>query len=161
MFHLKRKTQAAQIRRPGHQRPGGGFLGNRHHPGKFRVGDVVELPQELDRLQVFAAAILVGDPFALFARVIQVKHRGHGIDPQPVDVKAVAPEERVGREEIADFMPAVIENQRAPILVGAFARIFVLVQRGAIEIGQRPIVAREMRRAPNRRSRQCPPRAGR
>ena len=65
-------------------------------PGKFRVRDVVEFFQKFNRLEVFAPAELVGDPLARLARVIEVKHRGHGIHAQAVDVEPVAPEQRVG-----------------------------------------------------------------
>ena len=51
-------------------------------------------------------------------------------------------------EEIVDLVAAEIENQRAPILMRALARVFVLVQRRAIEPRQRPVVARKMRRHP-------------
>ena len=81
-------------------------------------------------------------------RIIQVEHRGHGVHPQAVHVEAVAPEQRVGQQEIHHLVPAVVEDQRAPILVRPFARVFVLVERGAVEAGQRPVVAREMRRHP-------------
>ena len=60
----------------------------------------------------------------------------------------VEPEERVGDEEIAHFIAAEIENERAPILVLALARIHVLVKIGAVEFGQPMRVLREMRRHP-------------
>ncbi len=63
-------------------------------------------------------------------------------------MEAVAPEQGVGQQEIDDLVPAVVEDQRAPVLVRAFARVCVLVKRGAVEPGQRPVVAREMRRHP-------------
>ena len=60
----------------------------------------------------------------------------------------VEPEERVRDQEIADFVAAEIENERAPILMLALARIHVLVEIGAVELGQRVRVFREMRRHP-------------
>ena len=106
--------------------------------------EVVELADELDGLQVLAPAILVGNPLARAPRIIEVEHRGHRIDPQAVDVKAVAPEQRVGQQEVDDLVPAIVENQGAPILVRPFARVFMLVEGGAVEAGKRPVVAREM-----------------
>ena len=117
-------------------------------PGKLRVGDVIEFFQKLDGLEIFASAELVGNPFALLARVIEIKHGGHGVHAQAVNVKAVAPEQRVGDEEIAHLVAAVIENERAPVLMRALARVFVLVQGGAVEVRQRPVIARKMRRHP-------------
>ena len=60
----------------------------------------------------------------------------------------VTPEQRVGREKIAHLVPSIIENQGAPILVRALARVLVLVKRRAIEMRQRPIVPWKMRRHP-------------
>ena len=45
-------------------------------------------------------------------------------------------------------MPAIIENERAPILMRPFARVFMLVKRCAVETRERPVVARKMRRHP-------------
>src|SRR5262249_24561408 len=56
--------------------------------------------------------------------------------------------ERVGDEEILHFVAAKIEDERAPILMLAFARIFMFVEGGAVEAGERPIVAWKMRRDP-------------
>ena len=117
-------------------------------PGNSVCVEVVEFFQEFNRLQMLAAAKLVGNPFAFLPRIIEVKHRSHRVHPQSVNVKAVEPEQRVGDEEIGNFMPAKIENQRAPILMRAFARVFVLEKRGAVEFRQRPVIARKMRRHP-------------
>src|SRR5436309_2573421 len=108
------------------------------------MGDVIELAQEVDGLEVFTAAILVGNPFAVPPRIIEIEHRGDGVHAEAVDMKTLAPEKRVGQEENADLMPAIIENEGAPILVRAFAGVFVLEKRGAVEAGESPIVAREV-----------------
>ncbi len=69
------------------------FLGDGHDAGMGAIELGVHLLQEVDRLQVFAPALLVGYPLALLARVIEVEHRGHRIDPQPVDVIFFRPEQ--------------------------------------------------------------------
>ncbi len=158
---LEGKTEPAEIRRARDLRPGGGFLGDGHDAGKFRVRDVVEFFQEFDGLQIFAAAKLVRDPFAFLARIIEVKHRGDGVHAQAVNVKTLAPEERVGDEKIGNFVPAIIEDQRAPILMRALARVFVLVKRRAVELAPAPIHRAENAPAPSPRSRRCRPRAAR
>ena len=61
----------------------------------------------------------------------------------------VEPEEGVRGQEIAHFVAAEVEDQRAPILVLALARIGVLVEIGAVELRQAVRVLRKMRRAPN------------
>ena len=63
-------------------------------------------------------------------------------------MEALAPEQRVCDEEIDDLVPAIIEDKRPPILVRAFARIFMLVKGRAIEPRQRPVIPRKMRRHP-------------
>ena len=101
-----------------------------------------------DGVEVLVAAVLVGHPLALVARVVEVEHRGHGVDADAVGVVLVEPEQRVGDEEVAHLVAAVVEDQRAPVRVRAAARVGVLVQRGAVEAGEREVVAREVRRHP-------------
>ena len=116
--------------------------------GIFGLHQMIKLFQEFHRFQVLPAAVFVGQPLAGLARIIQVEHGSDGIHAQAVNMKSVAPEKGVGQEEIADLVTAVIENQRAPILVRAFARVFVLVESGAVEARQGPVVPRKMRRDP-------------
>ncbi|OIQ79884.1 hypothetical protein GALL_383660 [mine drainage metagenome] len=108
----------------------------------------VEFLEEINRFQVFAAAELVGQPFAVLARVIEINHGSHRIHAQAVDVELADPEMRVGEQEIAYFIAAVVEDQRAPVLMFAQARILVFVQGRAVEARQRPAVLGEMRRHP-------------
>ena len=68
-----------------------------------------------DRLEVLAAAVHVGHPLALLARVVEVEHRRHGVDPQPVDVELLEPVQRVGDQEVAHLRVAEVEDQRAPV----------------------------------------------
>lgn len=63
-------------------------------------------------------------------------------------MKAFTPEDGIGGEEIFHLMPAEIENERAPVLVRTLARVLMLVKRCAVEAGERPFVARKMRRHP-------------
>jgi hypothetical protein len=58
------------------------------------------------------------------------------------------PVERVREQEVADLAAAVVEDERAPIGMLAAARVFVLVQRGAVETPQREVVARKVRGHP-------------
>ena len=53
---------------------------------------------------------------------------------------AVAPTQGVGDEEVGHLIPTEVKDQRAPVLVLALARIFVLIKSRSIEAGQRPIV---------------------
>ena len=53
-----------------------------------------------------------------------------------------------GEQEALHFVAAIVENVRAPVLVETHTRVFVLVQGGAVEFGQRPGILREVRRHP-------------
>ena len=117
----------------------------------------VEAAQEIDGLQVLVAAVLVRNPLAGLARVVEVQHGGHGIHAQAVDVILLQPEQRVRDQERAHFVAAVVEDQRAPVAMLALARVGVLVERGAVEEDQAVRVLRESAPAPSRRSRRCPP----
>ena len=110
--------------------------------------DLVELLEERDGVEVLVAAELVGHPLARLARVVEVEHRGDGVDADAVRVVLAQPVQRVGDEEVAHLVAAVVEDQRAPVGVRAAARVGVLVERGAVEAGEREVVAREVRRHP-------------
>ncbi len=47
---------------------------------------LVEAPDEGDGIEVFAAAIAIGDPLARLAREVEIEHRRDGIDAQAIDV---------------------------------------------------------------------------
>ncbi len=69
----------------------------------------------------------------MFARVVQIQHGRHGIDAQAVDVEFAQPVERVRQQEIAHFIAAEVEDERAPFAMLALARVGVFVERGAVE----------------------------
>ena len=130
---LEVEAQAARVGRPRHGRPGGRLLGRHQHARLGAVGHLVELAQEADRLEVLAAAVLVGQPLAGRPRVVAVEHRGHGVHAQPVGVVLAQPVEGARHEEVAHLVAAVVEDQRAPVGVRAAARVRVLVERRAVE----------------------------
>ena len=136
------------MHRPRHARPRGGLLGEHRDAGALRADEHVQLLQELDRLEVLAAAVLVRHPLPLLARVIEVQHRRHRVHPQAVDVELLDPVERVREQERSHLVPAVVEDQRAPVLMLALAGIGVLVGGGAVEPRQAMLVLREVARDP-------------
>ena len=86
MFHLKPKPSPPESvgrETPGHAVDSSATGDHARHLG---VEDLVELPQEGDRLEVLAPAVLVGHPLAGRARVVAVEHRGDGVDAEAVDV---------------------------------------------------------------------------
>src|SRR5436305_10811281 len=104
--------------------------------------EMVELPQEFNGFKILPPAKLIWDPLPFFARVIEIKHRGHGINPQAVDVKSIAPEQGVCGQKVADFMPSKVENQRAPILMRSLTRVLMFIQTRAVKFCQRPLITR-------------------
>ena len=102
----------------------------------FAMAELVEPLDEVDRLEVLVAAEDVGDPLAGFARVVEVEHRGDGIDAQAVEVVAIEPEERIAEQEVADLGPAVVEDLGAPVAVLAEPGVGMLVEMRAVEVAQ-------------------------
>jgi len=145
---LQTEAQTARVGGPRNLRPGGGFLGNGLHIRVLAINRFLEAAQRIHGFQVFASAILVGNPFARFARVVQAKHGSHAIDAQPVHVILLQPKEGAAQQETADFVAAVIEEGTGPLRVEPFARVRRLIEVSAVETGQPVAVGREMRRHP-------------
>ncbi len=120
------------MHRSRHRRPRRGFLGHHQHAGMVFGDHGVQLAQEFDRLQILAAAVAIGHPLPRRARVVEIEHRRHRIHAQSVHVVLVQPEQRVGEEEVPHFVPAVVENQGAPLAVLTLAGIGMFVERGAV-----------------------------
>ncbi len=123
---------SATVKAPGHSTP---------------MTSLVRL-QQRDRFEVLAPALCVGDPLAGVARVVAVEHRGHRIDAQAIDAELLDPVERAADEEVLHLVAAEVVDQRVPVLVEAFARVGVFVQRGAVELRQAVRVGRKVRGHP-------------
>ena len=145
---LQAEAQAAVLGGGGDARPRRGLLGGHDDAGVLAVGGGGGLLQEADGLQVLAAAELVGMPLAVLARVVQVEHGGHGVDAQTVGVELLEPVQGVGDQEVAHLVASEVEHVGAPVGVLAALRVGVLVQGGAVEAGQGPLVLGEVGRHP-------------
>ena len=145
---LEAEAQAAGMNRMRDLRPGGGFLGDGDDAGMAAVDFLVHRLQEADRIEVFVAAILVRHPFAMLARIVEVEHRGDGIDAQAVEMEFLGPVERIVDEVGKHLGAAEIVDRGVPVGMEALARILMLVKRGAVEPAQAVGVGREMRRHP-------------
>ena len=145
---LEAEAQAALGGGLGDALPRGRLLGDRDRSGHPLVDGGVHLLEELHGLEVLPAAVHVRRPLAGLAGVVEVEHRGDGVDAQPVDVELLEPVERVGDQEVADLAAPEVEDVRAPVGVLAAGRVRVLVERRAVEAGQRELVLREVRGHP-------------
>ena len=141
---LEAEAQPAVAGGAGDAGPRGRLLGDRDDAGHAAVDGGVHLLQEPHGLEVLATAVLVGRPLALLAGVVEVEHRGDAVDAQAVGVELLEPVERVGVEEVAHLVAAEVEDVGAPLLVPAALRVGVLVERGAVEAGQGPLVGGEV-----------------
>ena len=61
---------------------------------------------------------------------------------------ALAPGQCRGDKEAAHFVASVVKDQRAPVLVEALTRVSMLVERGAVELGQGKTVGWKVSRHP-------------
>ncbi len=152
---LEVKPETAHVGRPRDHRPRRAFLGHGDHARGLAVHQLVKAAHKVDRLQVLAPAVLVGHPLAGLAAVVQVEHRRHRIDTQPVEVILLAPEEGVGEQEVAHLVAPIVEDLGAPVLVFALARVGVFVDVGAVKEAQAVGIAWGSVPAPSPAARRC------
>ena len=154
---LEREAEPALLDRARHAGPRRRLLGDREAARLFQRDRVVQLAEEVDRLEVLAAAVAVREPLPRLAAVVEVEHRGDGVDAQAVDVELLEPVERVGDQEVPHLVAAVVEDQRAPVGMLAVARILVLVQRACRRSGAARSRPSGSAPGPSRGSRRCRP----
>ena len=112
--------------------------------------DRVHLPKEVDCFEMFVSAVLIRHPLAALTRIVEVQHRGNGIDSQTVDMELLQPVQSVGGQEVANLWPAEVEDVGTPIGVLTFSRVGVFVQRFAVEARKGPLVRAGSVPAPSR-----------
>ncbi len=142
------EAESAEFDRARHLRPGRGFLRRAGRLREVAEQFSVETAQEFDGLEIFTAAVLVGNPASRRPAVVKIQHGGNRIDAKPVDTIAVQPEQRVRQQKIGDFGAAEIVDQRAPVEVPALQRIGVFVERGAVELAEAVRIVGKVARHP-------------
>ena len=83
-------------------------------------------------------------PLAFFAGIIQVKHGGHRVDPQTIDMEFIQPVKSVGHQEVSYLVATKVENQGPPIGLFPAGGIRMFIEFGAIKVGERKLVFGEM-----------------
>ena len=141
---LEREAEAAEVGRPADGRPRRRLLGDRERARHPAVDLFVELARNDDGAEVLPATELVRHPLSRLAGVVEVEHRGHGVDADAVDVHLLQPIQRAGDEEAPDLVAVVVEDECAPVRMLTLARVGVFVQRRSVELGERPRVLREV-----------------
>ena len=120
------------------------FFGDFSRSRNFLFQHGVGIAQESDGFKVFMAAVLIRNPLAVFTRVVAVNHRSNRVNADTVKAETLYPVQGVALQEVFHFVSTEVVNQGVPVLVVAFARVGVFVQRGAVKLGQTVIVGREM-----------------
>src|SRR5439155_25826577 len=137
---LSTKAQTANVVGPRDHRPGGGLLGYRLHIGPVLVDIFVHPPKEIDRFNIFTPAIPIGNPFSLFARVVEVEHRRDGVNPQAVGMITIKPKDRVADEKALYLGATVIKNVALPLGMVALAGVGVFIEMASIEKSQAVLI---------------------
>ena len=157
---LEVEAQAAGIRGRGHAREGRGLLGHGEAAGALHTHHLVHALEQGNGLQVLAPAVYVGHPLTVVARVVAVEHGGHRVHAQAVHTLALQPVQRAAHQEVAHLVAAEVVDEGVPVVVEAFARVGVLVQRRAVELRQAVRVGGKVRRHPVHQHAQAPRVAG-
>ena len=131
-----------------HPRPGGGFFRHGEKPWMGAIDGAVGGAQKFHRLPIFPPALFIGNPFAAFAGIVAIKHRGHRIDPEAINMIALGPEQGIVDQEGRHFAPPEIVDGGVPVGMKAQPRVFMLIERGAVEMRQAMFVGGKMRRHP-------------
>ena len=142
------ESQTTGIRRARYHRPGSGFLCEGLGIGIIAIDCGIQITQKSNGIQIFPSPKLIGNPFAVFATVIQVEHRCYRIDAQSIDMIFIQPEQGAADKKRTHFMSAVIENRTMPLRVVPLTRISMLKQKRTVEMSQAMCIVRKMRGHP-------------
>ncbi len=88
---------------------------------------IIEASNKGYRVEILSAAEAIGDPFTGLTRKVEVKHGGHGIYPQAIDMILFQPENGVADQKLGHFIAAVVEHIGSPIRLRALPRIGMFV----------------------------------
>ena len=145
---LEVESQTADVGGFGDHGPCCGFLCDHEDvriPGECRL---IQMPQEVYRLQVLVTAVNVGTPFAVLPVVVQIEHGCHCVHPESVQMEVLQPAAGAGDQERAYLAFAVVKYSGSPALVFHFQRIGIFIAVCAIEFAQPHGVFREVCRNP-------------
>src|ERR1700730_9946636 len=141
---LEPETESSQVGWSRDATPRMGFFRDVHDSRKPLVTDFVKAFDEIDSVEVLAAAMDVRHPFTRFSRVIEIKHRSDCVDAKTIDVIVVQPEQAICDKEIAYLVSTVIKDQGAPISMFTLAWNRVFVKNGSLRQSETLRLLREM-----------------
>ncbi len=145
---LEVKSKAAVLGLGRDLGPRCGLLSDREETGMCAMDHGVEMFEELDRVEVFVSAVLVGQPMAVLLAVVEIQHGGDSVNTDAVDVELLDPVENIGDQEVADLVLGEVENSGTPVGVFAAAGIRIFKDALTVESGKAVCIRAEVRRHP-------------
>ena len=104
--------------------------------------------EKFNCFQILVSAVDIRHPFSFVLSIIKIEHGSHRIHTDTINVILFCPEQCVCDQEVLDFRTTVIVDQCAPVRMGTFSRIEVLVQAGSVKGSQSKRITRKMCRYP-------------
>ena len=105
---------------------------------------LVQLLDEIHRLEIACIPILIGLPVTFLARVVEIEHISHSIDAQAINMELLEPEKRIGYQEALHLRTPIIKIRGTPFPVFSPLLIVRLIQRLPVKMAQPLIVLAEM-----------------
>ncbi len=108
----------------------------------------IQVLKELNRIEIFIAAVFIRYPLTLLLAVVQIEHGRHCVNSDAVDMVLSDPVENVRNQEIPDLILRIIKYLRAPVRMLADSRIGMLKDTLSVKTPKPVRVSRKMRRNP-------------
>src|SRR4030042_5696113 len=112
------------------------------------IDSFIQSFDEGNSIDVFFSSMLVWNPLAILSPVIQIKHGGHRIGPQSIDMVLIEPEEGTADQKFSHFRPTVVKNMALPVRLKSFFRVCMLIKESAIKIDQPMFIVWKVRGHP-------------
>ena len=145
---LEGEAEAVVLRCVGDHGPRGALLRDDHGAVVPAGDDGIQVLEELDRLEVLVAAVLVRAPVAAGSSVIQIQHGCDSIDAESVHVILVQPVQRIADQEVLDLCLLIVEDLSAPVRMLALPGVSVLIAGLSVEVRKAEGIPREVSRDP-------------
>ena len=91
--------------------------------------------EEVNRLQILIAAILVGNPLSVLLAIIKIEHRRYRIYSQAVHMELLDPKQRIRYQKVSDFILPIIEYLGTPVRMLPLLRVGIFISRGTVKVG--------------------------
>ena len=138
------EAHATGIDRFGYKRPGSGLLRNHQCLRMILEYRFIELLDELHGFQIATIPIFIRLPIAILPGIIQIKHIGHRIDTQAIDMELLQPKKCVGNQKALHFCTPIIKIRSSPFPVLCPLLIIRFIERLSIKVPQPLVILAKM-----------------